>query len=153
MCELLSNNSLFVGQLYEDKSLALRARDLTSLQLTSSEIIYNNSLLELFYFFRHETELCRKKSETSHKKSENPFTPCPKLWFCNFQVKSNNFWNYNLKWKNLKSAKNLKSLMPDFLNMVFWHISMSKKFKLFAISTMHFPPLIKCKMDFFLSLG
>ena len=25
---LLSNNSLFVGQLYEDKSLALRARDL-----------------------------------------------------------------------------------------------------------------------------
>ena len=26
--ELLSNNSLFVGQLYEDKSLALRARDI-----------------------------------------------------------------------------------------------------------------------------
>ena len=26
--ELLSNNSLFDGQLYEDKSLALRARDL-----------------------------------------------------------------------------------------------------------------------------
>ena len=26
--ELMSNNSLFVGQLYEDKSLALRARDL-----------------------------------------------------------------------------------------------------------------------------
>ena len=26
--ELLSNNSLFVGELYEDKSLALRARDL-----------------------------------------------------------------------------------------------------------------------------
>ena len=26
--ELLSNNSLFVGQLYVDKSLALRARDL-----------------------------------------------------------------------------------------------------------------------------
>ena len=26
--ELLSNNSLFVGQSYEDKSLALRARDL-----------------------------------------------------------------------------------------------------------------------------
>ena len=26
--ELLSNNSLFVGQLYEDKSLALRASDL-----------------------------------------------------------------------------------------------------------------------------
>ena len=28
VCELLSNNSLFVGQLYEDKSLVLRARDL-----------------------------------------------------------------------------------------------------------------------------
>ena len=28
MRELLSNNLLFVGQLYEDKSLALRARDL-----------------------------------------------------------------------------------------------------------------------------
>ena len=26
--EVLCNNSLFVGQLYEDKSLALRARDL-----------------------------------------------------------------------------------------------------------------------------
>ena len=26
--ELFSNNSLFVGQLHEDKSLALRARDL-----------------------------------------------------------------------------------------------------------------------------
>ena len=26
--ELLSNNSLFVGQLYDDKSLSLRARDL-----------------------------------------------------------------------------------------------------------------------------
>ena len=28
MRELLSNNSLFVGQLYDDNSLALRARDL-----------------------------------------------------------------------------------------------------------------------------
>ena len=28
MRELLSNNSLFVGQLLEDKSLALRSRDL-----------------------------------------------------------------------------------------------------------------------------
>ena len=28
VCELLSNYSLFVGQLYEDKSLALHARDL-----------------------------------------------------------------------------------------------------------------------------
>ena len=30
MRDLLNNNSLFVGQLYEDKSLALRARDLIS---------------------------------------------------------------------------------------------------------------------------
>ena len=37
MCKLLSNNSLFVGQLYEDKSLALLARDLISLQLTSKQ--------------------------------------------------------------------------------------------------------------------
>ena len=28
VCELLSSNSLFVGQLYEDKALALSARDL-----------------------------------------------------------------------------------------------------------------------------
>ena len=28
MCELLSNNSLFIGLVYEDKSLALRACDL-----------------------------------------------------------------------------------------------------------------------------
>ena len=37
--ELLSNNSLFVGQLYEDKSIALRARDLifftTDLQIVN----------------------------------------------------------------------------------------------------------------------
>ena len=38
MRELLSNNSLFVGQLYEDKSLALRARYLIFfLQLTSKQ--------------------------------------------------------------------------------------------------------------------
>ena len=44
MRELLSNNSLFVGQLYKDKSLALHARDL------NSELFHNNSLLELIYF-------------------------------------------------------------------------------------------------------
>ena len=37
--ELLCNNSLFVGQLYEEKSLALRARDLifftTDLQIVN----------------------------------------------------------------------------------------------------------------------
>ena len=40
MRELLCNNSLFVGQLYDDKSLALRARDLifftTDLQTVNS---------------------------------------------------------------------------------------------------------------------
>ena len=30
---------------------------------------------------RHETELCMKKSETSHKKSETLYTPCPKVFF------------------------------------------------------------------------
>ena len=42
--ELLCNNSLFVGQLYEDKSLALSARDLI---FFTSELLHNNSLLEL----------------------------------------------------------------------------------------------------------
>ena len=51
--ELLCNNSLFVGQLYEDKSLALCARDLiffTTDLPSSSELLHNNSLLELIYF-------------------------------------------------------------------------------------------------------
>ena len=48
--ELLSNNSLFVGQLYEDKSLALRARDLifftTDLQTASCHTKGCDSLVE-----------------------------------------------------------------------------------------------------------
>ena len=49
--ELLCNNSLFVGQLYEDKSLALRARDLISFTTDLQTVnCYNNSLLELIYF-------------------------------------------------------------------------------------------------------
>ena len=50
--ELLSNNSLFVGQLYEDKSLALRARDLIFFynRPPNSELLLKNSLLELIYF-------------------------------------------------------------------------------------------------------
>ena len=40
MRELLSNNSLFVGQLYEDKSLALFARDL---------IFFTNDLQKVNY--------------------------------------------------------------------------------------------------------
>ena len=55
MRELLSNNSLFVGQLYEDKALALHAHDLifftTDLQTGNYK---NNSLLELIYFLNND---------------------------------------------------------------------------------------------------
>ena len=57
MRELLSNNSLFVGQLYEDNSLALRARDLIP---PINKLLYKKSLLELIYF------LNLKKEEISH---------------------------------------------------------------------------------------
>ena len=43
MRELLSNNSLFVGQLYKDKSLALCARDLIVYNsLPNSELLLND---------------------------------------------------------------------------------------------------------------
>ena len=48
--ELLSNNSLFVSQLYEDKSLVLRAHDLIFFTTDNSKLLLNNSLLELIYF-------------------------------------------------------------------------------------------------------
>ena len=50
--DLLSYNSLFVGQLYEDKSLALHTCDLIffTSDLQNSELIPNKSLLELIYF-------------------------------------------------------------------------------------------------------
>ena len=52
MCELLSNYSVFVCQLYEDKSLALHARDLIffTTDLQTEKLLCNNSLLELIYF-------------------------------------------------------------------------------------------------------
>ena len=51
MRELLSINSLFVGQMYKDISLALRARDLIFFTTDpNSELLLNNSLLELIYF-------------------------------------------------------------------------------------------------------
>ena len=53
MCELLSNVSLFFGQLYADKSLALRARDLlcfTTDRLNSDKLL---NLLELIYFLNN----------------------------------------------------------------------------------------------------
>ena len=48
---MLSNNSLFVGQLYEDKSIALRARDIIFFK-TDLHIVnyYSTILLELIYF-------------------------------------------------------------------------------------------------------
>ena len=48
--ELLTNNSLFVGQLYEDKSLGLRSRDLIFFTTDLSELLLANSPLELLYF-------------------------------------------------------------------------------------------------------
>ena len=49
---LLSNDSLLVGQLYEDKSLALHACDLISTidNQTVNYYCQNNSLLGLIYF-------------------------------------------------------------------------------------------------------
>ena len=50
--ELLCNNSLFVGQLYEDKSLALRARDLIFFTTDLQTVNYYTTIhaLELIYF-------------------------------------------------------------------------------------------------------
>ena len=52
VCEMLCNHSLFVDQLYENKSLALLTRDLfLSLQNDLKSVnYYKNSLLELIYF-------------------------------------------------------------------------------------------------------
>ena len=52
MRELLSNSSLFVGQLYEDKSLTLHACDLIFFTADLQTVNYytTNPLLELIYF-------------------------------------------------------------------------------------------------------
>ena len=52
MRDLLRNNALFVGQLYKDISLAVCARDLIFFTNYNpkSELLFNNSLLELIYF-------------------------------------------------------------------------------------------------------
>ena len=59
MCELLSNISLFVGQLYADKSLALHARDLLCFTTDLQTVIYteqkkkrNNRPPRIFEFKR-----------------------------------------------------------------------------------------------------
>ena len=46
--ELLSNDSLFVGQLYEDKSLGMHIRDLNffTTDLQTVKLLLNNSLLD-----------------------------------------------------------------------------------------------------------
>ena len=58
MRELLSNNSLFVCQLYEDKSLALHA-----LYNWPPNSELNNSLLELIYFLNMELGIMREITE------------------------------------------------------------------------------------------
>ena len=49
---MLCNNSLFVGQLYEDKSLALHARDLIFFTTDLQTVNYYTTIhaLELIYF-------------------------------------------------------------------------------------------------------
>ena len=42
--ELLSNNSLFVGQLYDDKSLGLRARDLIFFTVDLQTVNYYSTI-------------------------------------------------------------------------------------------------------------
>ena len=55
VCELLSNNSLLVFQMYENKSCALHARDLFFFTTDlPTELLLNNSLLELIYFLNIE---------------------------------------------------------------------------------------------------
>ena len=44
MRELLSNISLLVGQLYEDKSLALRARDFIFFTIDLQTVNYNSTI-------------------------------------------------------------------------------------------------------------
>ena len=64
MLELLSNNSLFVGWLYDDKSLTLRARDLSSLQLTSKQwIITQQFTARAVLIHRPNWKQCRSWAE------------------------------------------------------------------------------------------
>ena len=42
--ELLSNNSLFVGQFYEDKSIALRSHDLIFFTTDLHTVNYNSTI-------------------------------------------------------------------------------------------------------------
>ena len=55
MRELLSNNSLFVGQFYEDKSLELCAHDLIFISTDRQTVNYYSTIhaLELTYFLNN----------------------------------------------------------------------------------------------------
>ena len=55
MRELLSNNSLFVGQLYEDTSLALRARDFIFFTTDLQTVNHYSTIHCFLNLFRHHT--------------------------------------------------------------------------------------------------
>ena len=65
MRELLSNNSLFVGQLCEDKSLALRAHDLIFLLLLIITQQFTAGA-DLFLKQQHKLHLCPGHTLTDH---------------------------------------------------------------------------------------
>ena len=61
MRELLSNNSLFVGQLYEDKSFALRAHDLIFFTTDLRTVNYYSTIIagaDLFLEYIEYFEVC-----------------------------------------------------------------------------------------------
>ena len=78
MQELLSNNLLFVGQLYEDKSLALRARDLifftTNLQTVRIVVDLMKAAKEIHTSCKYLERLSSKCSYSGGSIcNENPF--------------------------------------------------------------------------------
>ena len=83
MCELLSNNSLFVVQLYEDKSLTLRACDLifftTDLQ-TVNQTCLLLPFLRIFYDFFLRITIAKLRTEP------NPDFLSTFIHFGSFQV-------------------------------------------------------------------
>ena len=56
--ELLCNNLLFVGQLYEDKSLALRARDLIFFTTDLQTVNYYTTFLNIIHAYNYEISTC-----------------------------------------------------------------------------------------------
>ena len=74
MRELLSNTSQFVGQLYADKSLALRARDLLCFTTDLLTEIYYSTIHapELIYFLIMGTDCVLHKDTTQALVGLNP---------------------------------------------------------------------------------